>query len=144
MNRALVLYNSKTGTTERFAGELGEFLSSQGITAKVTSIFKFEQQDLDGIDFVFLGCWTSGLMVVFQRPERTWIEFARTLPDLGNKRIALFTTYALATGSMFDQMKKHIKYGRQHINVELKSRDGHLTAHHREQVQSFLHKGDGI
>jgi flavodoxin len=142
MRHALVLYNSKTGTTERFAVEIGEFLSQEGIESKVVSIFKFVPQDLDGADVVLIGCWTSGLMILFQHPERTWVEFAKTLPDLRDKKIGLFTTYSLATGTMFKTMKEHIKMIHGGIELELKSRDGHLKDIHRQQLSSFLHKGE--
>ena len=142
MKRALVLYNSKTGTTERFALEIGDFLSHEGIDARVVSIFKFKPQDLDGVDIVLLGCWTSGLMIMLQHPERTWVEFARTLPNLGGKKVGLFTTYTIATGSMFKEMKRHLKTNPDGIHLELKSRDGHLKESHSLQMSSFLLKGE--
>jgi flavodoxin len=142
MKRALVLYNSKTGTTERFAREIGDFLSREGVDSKVLSIFKFSPQDFTGVDIVLLGCWTSGLMIVLQHPERTWVEFAKTLPDLHDKKVGLFTTYTLATGSMFKGMKKHITLRRDGINLELKSRDGHINESHKQQLATFLHKGE--
>ena len=138
MKRALVLYNSKTGTTERFAREIGDFLSHEGIASEVVSIFIFDPDDFAGIDIVFLGCWTSGLMIVLQHPERTWVEFAKTLPNLQRKKIALFTTYTLATGSMFSGMKKHLKCSSEDIVLELKSRDGQLTAAQRNHITKFL------
>lgn len=140
--RALILYNSRTGTTERFAEEIGDFLLRQGIDSKVASIFKFSPQDLEGVDIVMLGCWTSGLMITFQRPERTWTEFAGTLPNLRDKKVGLFTTYTLATGSMFREMKKHLRTSSGEITLELKSRNGHLNDDHKEQLSSFLHKGE--
>ena len=144
MKRALVLYNSKTGTTERFAKEIGDFLLREVITSKVVSIFKFDPQDLEGVDIVLLGCWTSGLMIIFQHPERTWAEFARTLPNLHDKKVGLFTTYTLATGSMFREMKKHLRTRFGAITLELKSRNGHLNDNHKRQLSSFLQKEEPL
>ena len=141
MKHALVLHNSKTGTTERFAGEIGDFLSREGVSVIVASIFKFDPQDIACADIVLLGCWTSGLMIVLQHPERTWVEFAKTLPDIRNKKIGLFTTYTLATGSMFKRMKQHVNMRSDGIDLELKSRDGHLHDTHKRQLSTFLHKG---
>lgn len=142
MKRALVLYNSKTGTTQRFAEEIGGFLVREGTALEVKSIFKFDPHDLDGVDIVLLGCWTSGLMIILQRPERTWVEFAKTLPNLHRKKIALFTAYALATGTMFSGMKKHLRCNAEDIVLALKSRNGHLTDNHRKQLTSLLHEGE--
>ena len=114
----------------------------EGITSKVVSIFKFDPQDLEGVDIVLLGCWTSGLMIIFQHPERTWVEFAKTLPNLHRKKIILFTTYALATGTMFSGMKKHLKCNSEDIVLELKSRNGQLNDNHKQQLTIFLNKGE--
>ncbi len=138
MKHALVLYNSKTGTTERFAGEIGDFLSREGVSAKVVSIFKFDPQDLARADIVLLGCWTSGLMIVLQHPERTWVEFAKTLPNLHGKKIVLFTTYTLATGSMFSGMKKHLRCDAEDMILELKSRDGRLVTMQRTDLTKII------
>jgi flavodoxin len=142
MRHALILYNSKTGTTERFAGEIGDFLSREGINTRVSSIFKFDPEDIARADIVLLGCWTSGFMIVLQHPERTWVEFAKTLPDLRNKKTGFFTTYALATGSMFKKMKQHLTMTSGGNDLELKSRDGHLHDSHRQQLSTFLIKGE--
>ena len=127
MKTAHILYNSKTGTTEKYAREIGAFLEGHGVTALVESIFACDPEKLTQANVVLLGCWTSGLMVIFQRPERTWVEFARTLPDLHGKKILLFTTYALATGSMFREMRKHLRCESKDILMELKSRNGELN-----------------
>jgi hypothetical protein len=66
-------------------------------------------------------------MLFLQHPDKIWIEFAKQLPELNGKKIGLFTTYKLATGSMFLKMKKHIKCNQDNIIVEMKSRRGHLT-----------------
>jgi flavodoxin len=137
MKHALVIYNSKTGTTEQFAAEIGDLLSKSGIGSKITSIFKFNSDDLVGTDLVLIGCWTSGLMVILQHPERTWVEFAKTLPDLHGKKIVLFTTYAIATGSMFRNMRKHIRCQPSDIVLELKSRNGQLDARQRDLLSTL-------
>lgn len=138
MKKAIVLYNSKTGTTEKLAGEIRDFLNEKGLESQVASIYSFNSDDLRNVDFVFLGCWTNGLMILLQHPERTWVEFARTLPNLSGKKIGLFTTYTIATGSMFRKMREHVKCNPGDILAELKSRDGHLTESNRKDLQSFL------
>jgi flavodoxin len=126
MKKALLVYRSKTGTTFRFAEEIKEFLETNTIESDIIDIDEFTPDALDGIDYLFLGCWTSGWMICFQHPEKVWVEFASRLPDLGNFNIGLFTTYKLATGSMFRKMKSHLKVNKGAIITELKSRNGLL------------------
>jgi flavodoxin len=138
MKKALVIYNSQTGITKRFGEEIGDFLDKNNIDSRVVSIFEFDVNDLTDADYVLLGCWTSGLMIVLQHPERTWIEFSKTLPELKGKRVGLFTTYKIATGTMFNRMRKHIKCDPNDILIEIKSRDGHLTESIKSELKRFM------
>lgn len=76
---------------------------------------------------ILLGCWTSGLFVIMQHPQQDWIEFSKKLPNLKNKKVGLFTTYKLATGSMFRKMRMHLEDRIDNISMELKSRNGILS-----------------
>ncbi len=127
MKNALIIYHSKTGITKRFAGEISKYCQNNGINATVISISDFNTGRLTGIDYLFLGCWTSGLMIAFQHPDKSWIDFARLLPEITSGKVILFTTYKLAAGSMFKKMKKHIQCKNDNIVAELKSRNGYLT-----------------
>ena len=138
MKKALILYNSKTGTTKRFALEIAEFLKKKNLDTTVASIFEFESNDTGDFEYVLLGCWTSGLMILLQRPERVWVEFSEQLPDLGGKKIGLFTTYTIATGSMFKQMRKHVQCNPNDIAMELKSRNGELIEPIRKRLLEFI------
>jgi flavodoxin len=136
MKKALVVYNSQRGTTRKYAEEIGKFLEKDTIEANVVSIYKCSLEDIKKADYIFLGCWTSGLMIIFQHPENIWVDFARKIPDFYGKKIALFTTYKLATGSMFKKMKKYIKNGKSVL--ELKSRNGLLSEINKEDIQKYI------
>jgi flavodoxin len=127
MKKAIIIYNSKTGNTKHFAGEISKYLKSRNIETDVISIFDYTPEQITNSDIVLLGCWTSGWMIMFQHPQKVWKEFAAKLPDLSEKKLALFTTYKIATGSMFRNMKKHIS----HINLTdtplIKSKNGELS-----------------
>ena len=56
-------------------------------------------------DYLLLGCWTSGLFVILQHPDEPWLAFVRDMPETKRPRVALFTTYLLATGSQFPKMR---------------------------------------
>jgi hypothetical protein len=89
-------------------------------------------------DFVLLGCWTAGFMLLFQHPDRPWIGFAKQLPELSGKKAALFTTYKIATGSMFKSMRKYLSGQALDLSLELKSRKGNLAEVHKMMLDRFL------
>ena len=63
-------------------------------------------------------------MIVGQHPDQPWVAFARALPALTGPRVGLFTTYKLATGGMFAQMRRHLADRTSAPRMELKSRNG--------------------
>ncbi len=127
MTTAAVLYHSRSATTWQLGEEIGEHLRTRGVEAWVVSVADCEPEVVEGYDVVLLGCWTSGWLVVRQHPEEPWVRFARRLPDLSGKRVGLFTTYKIATGSMFSRMRRELAGKVGPIDVELRSRDGHLS-----------------
>jgi len=135
--KVLIIYNSQKGTTKKYSKEIGRYLESENVESKVVSISEFKKNDIDGCDSVMLGCWTSGLLVCMQHPQQDWIDFANKLPDLKNKKVGLFTTYKIATGSMFKKMKLHLKDKISSVSLELKSRNGLLSKSNIEELMRF-------
>ncbi len=138
MKKGLIVYHSKTGITKAFGRYINIFLKENNIESKAISIDEYKDGEAQSADVILLGCWTSGLMVVLQHPEQAWIDFAKKLPDLSGKKIGLFTTYKIATGSMFRKMKKHVRCNPGDITLELKSRDGRLSDAHQSALRKFL------
>jgi flavodoxin len=138
MPSAAVVYRSSTGTTRRYAEEIGAHLEAQGIAATVQSVGECDPASLAGADLVLLGCWTSGFFVVAQHPDEPWLAFVRDMPALDGARIGLFTTYKLATGSMFSRMRAAIGTKATRVDLELKSRDGHLSDAGRQALDRYL------
>jgi hypothetical protein len=138
MPTAAVVYRSATGTTRRLAEEIGAYLESRGVTATVRSVGEYDPASLAAADYVLLGCWTSGLFVVAQHPDEPWLAFARDVPVLGHARVGLFTTYKLVTGSMFPKMRTALAGKADRIDLELKSRNGHLSDSGRLALDRFL------
>jgi flavodoxin len=141
MKKAAIVYRSRTGTTRRLAEEIGAFLATRDIEPTVVSIEKCDVRALGDVDYLFLGCWTGGLMVVLQHPDQPWIEFARDLPAITGPRVGLFTTYKLASGSMFAQMRKHLASKIPAIGLELRSRTGRLSDADKRVLERFLTGG---
>ncbi len=138
MATAAIVYRSRSGTTRRFAEEIGAFLRTRGIDARVESIGDCDLTTLADVDYLLLGCWTNGLFVLRQHPDGPWVGFARELPALTRPRIGLFTTYKLATGSMFAKMRDPLAGRTPAVSLELKSRDGHLSEANRRALEAFV------
>jgi flavodoxin len=141
MNRALVLYHSRTGTTAAYGEEIAAELSGKGFATKVLPLYRAENESLDEFNVIFLGCWTSGLLFFLQKPEKVWVDYIRRLPDLTDKEIVLFTTYKILTGSMFREMRKHLPEGARVSLIRLKSRNSHLTDSNRQLLNLLAGTG---
>lgn len=137
--KALVVYHSKTGITKKFGNEINNFLKEKKYTSEVMRIEEVKPNDIGGADIVFLGCWTSGLFLFLQHPDSVWKKYASQLPEMKNKKVGFFTTYKVATGSMFKNMNKVI--GQKLIvpvNFILKSKDGSLSDENKKMLNDFL------
>ena len=125
--KALVVYHSKNGTTQKMAQEISEQLRKRNAEVKVGSIHEITENDIEAADRLYLGCWTSGKMIFGQKPEQTWVDFASRIPESKGKQTVLFTTYKIATGSMFRKMKKYIQPKGYKVIGSMKSRSGKLS-----------------
>jgi flavodoxin len=126
--KALVVYHSKTGTTEKMASQIAAHLAENNTDVKLSSINEVSHADIEQADRLYMGTWTSGFMIFGQKPEKEWLKFSRKLPISIRKRTTMFTTYKLMTGSMFKNMRRELTY--RGLKVEsnvLKSKTGDLT-----------------
>ena len=138
MKQALIIYQSKTGTTKKYGFAIRDYLISLDVESKAVPVQNFTNEDAEKADFVFLGCWTSGLFVILQHPDKKWSEFVLKLPVLNDKQIALFTTYKLLTGSMFKKMKQKLQGKIDKIDLTLKSKGTQLSKADQENLKKFI------
>jgi flavodoxin len=138
MKTAAIIVNSKTGTTRRYAEEISGYLKSKGLDTQVTSIQAYSDDTLNNVDYVLVGSWTNGLMVILQHPDREWVSFAAKLPSKPDVKVALFTTYKYLTGSMFRNMYKKLAGRYPTPSLELKSRNGALSEEDRRALETFI------
>lgn len=135
MMKTLVIYHSKNGTTKKMAQEIGDYLQSNGDEVKIGNIYDFSPSDIENADKLYLGCWTSGLFLFGQKPNKEWLQFSRQIPVGLRKKTTLFTTYKITTGSMFKEMRKALRYrGLSVENNALKSKSGNLTETQKEII----------
>ena len=133
-----IIYNSHSGTTKAYAEEIGNYLSGNGIECKISSIEDYDKEYLRSSELVMLGCWTNGLMIFAQHPDRAWKKFVEEMPDIRNKTLALFTTYKIATGSMFRKMEKKLSDKSDSPKAILKSRSKELTEENRSTLEFLV------
>jgi flavodoxin len=138
MKRAVIVYRSQTGTTRRLAEEIGAFLATRDIEPQVVSVGECDVNALAEVDFLLVGCWTSGLFVVGQHPDQPWVAFTRAMPTITRPKVGLFTTYKLLTGSMFTRMRGHLAGRAPAPGLELKSRSGALTESNKRALERFV------
>jgi len=138
MKTAVIVYHSKTGTTKKYAEEISKYLKSKGLDTQVTSIQAYSEDMLNNVDYVLFGCWTNGLMVILQHPEKIWVDFAAKLPSMPDVKVALFTTYKILTGSMFRNMYKQLKGKFATPSLELKSRNGSLSEEDKHAIENLI------
>lgn len=139
MQKAIIFYKSRKGKTKKFGENILEFLNELAVTAEIRSIDEEILPDLSAYDYIFLGCWTKGLMLLFQKPEKSWREFAAKLPPLDEKMVVLFTTYNIRTGSMFENMEKLLKFNNKPDSVlQIKSRKSVLNEKIKMQLKRFV------
>ena len=143
MKKTMVVYRSHSGVTRRYGEQIAAFLEGKGLAAQVVSVGECEMSALATADYLFLGCWTSGLFVIRQHPDEPWLAFVRDMPPLtiapgGGPKVALFTTYQLRTGSQFPRMRTALAGKTAAPQLELKSRNGRLSAADEAALEQLL------
>jgi flavodoxin len=138
MKKAVIIYNSKTGITKKYAEEIGAYLKLKELEVIILSIQEYKTEILNNVDYLLLGCWTSGLILFLQHPEKNWNDFATKLPNLIKSKTALFTTYKVLTGSMFNKMRKQLNGRIDSCLTELKSRNGMLSERDKIVLDNFV------
>ena len=146
MTTALVVYRSHTGVTRRYGDEIAAHLRTRGVDATVVSVGECDMASLGRVDYLFLGCWTSGMFVVGQHPDGPWMSFVRAMPKIGETAadgtarpsVALFTTYQLRTGSQFPRMRAALRGKTPEPRLEIKSRNGALSDRDRQALDEFV------
>ena len=143
MKKTMVVYRSHSGVTRRYGEQIAAFLEGKGLAAQVVSVGECDTSALASADYLFLGCWTSGLFVIRQHPDEPWLAFVRDMPPLtiapgGGPKVALFTTYQLRTGSQFPRMRTALAGKTAAPQLELKSRNGRLSAADEAALEQLL------
>ena len=143
MKKAVVVYRSHSGVTRRYGEAIAAFLTARSVAVQVVSVGECDIATLADADYLFLGCWTSGLFVIRQHPDEPWLAFVHDMPALptapdARPKVALFTTYKLRTGSQFPKMRAALAARTAPPQLELQSRDGRLSRPDEVALDRFL------
>jgi flavodoxin len=136
--KAIIIYSSHTGTTKAFASAISEYLTGKGVENKVGSIDNYHREYLQSADLILLGCWTSGLFIIAQQPDRPWKHFAQRMAAVPDKKVVFFTTYKLATGSMFRKMESKLKGKISPPVAFIRSKGRELTGEHKASLDQLI------
>jgi len=138
MGKAAIVFQSRTGITRAYAEEIESYLKSKGIEVISSSVRAYKDGMCEGADYLLLGCWTNGLMVMFQHPDREWNDFAKRFEKTGESKTILFTTYKILTGSMFRKMLKALEGKISKPYAELRSRNGTLSSADKKAIDDLI------
>ena len=100
--KALVIWESLTGTTRKAAERIAAGLRAAGVDTAVSPVTRVDLAALSVADVVVIGSWTDGLVFVGQKPgrqSRLW-----SLPYLTGKRAFVYCTYAVDAGRAVDKL----------------------------------------
>jgi flavodoxin len=137
MKKAVIFYQSKTGTTKKYAKQIGNYLQGRQIEATCLPVNEFQGAIPENIDYIFMGCWTKGLMVLLQHPDEIWKKFAAKITIPSQSKLVLFATYKISTGSMFRKMKNQLRQKDRFI-PNLKSRNGQLSEKDKAVLKELI------
>ncbi|MBN1926534.1 MAG: flavodoxin domain-containing protein [Prolixibacteraceae bacterium] len=135
---AVIAYHSNTGTTKKYAEEIGNYMREKEYAVTVSPLSNPDSNSIEKAVCLLLGCWTSGLFFFLQHPEKPWKDFTNKLPVLNSKKVVLFTTYKVLTGSMFRNMRRELNINSDTPVLELKSKNGELSQPDKELLDAFL------
>lgn len=124
--KALIIYQSRKGTTRKFADEIAKRVHRVFGHVAVKKLEEATADDIRECDLLFLGGRTIGKYLFGQKPDEEWVKFARSMPGTNGKKTVLFTTYDISSGKIFHQMKQHLLPKGYNIIGSMKSSNGKI------------------
>ena len=101
--QVVVTYESRTGNTQRAARLVAGGLKDAGAEVTLGPVEYPDYKALAEADLVVVGTWTDGLFFFGQRPGGAG-KIARSLPDLWDKRVYTYVTYAKNPGRSHEKL----------------------------------------
>ncbi len=105
--KAVVIYESLTGTTAKAGEMIAEELTRYGVEAVACSITEVNLPALSAAELVVVGSWTDGLVFAGQKPGRDWR--LRKMPVIDGKLAAVYCTYAVKHGKTLPKLERIVR-----------------------------------
>ena len=106
--KAVVIFESRTGNTQRAAEMIGGELRQAGYDVAVRPVHGLKLTEIAEADLLAVGTWVDGLVLFGHRPGGT--AKLMTLPSLHHKPVAAFATYKWYPGNCIDQIADLLAY----------------------------------
>lgn len=106
--KAVVIFESRTGNTQRAAEMIGGELRRAGYDVSVRPVHGLKLTEIAEADLLAVGTWVDGLVLFGHRPGGT--AKLMTLPSLHHKPVAAFATYKWYPGNCIDQIADLLAY----------------------------------
>jgi flavodoxin len=84
-------------------------MEEQGHQCRVQSVAQADPADVSEADLICVGTWVKGLFIIMQHPTEGSMQFIERLGNLTGKKVVVFCTYKLATGSTLPKMAKTLQ-----------------------------------
>lgn len=105
--RAVIIYNSLTGTTRQAAHRIASELKALRVDATPVPIDDADDAVVASADLVIVGTWTDGIVVMGQKPAGR--KKLRNLPSLTGKRAVVYCTYAVDPGQTLSKLVAEVE-----------------------------------
>lgn len=105
--RAVIIYNSLTGTTRKAAHRIASELKALRVEATPVAIDDVDDATVADADLVIVGTWTDGIIVVGQKPAGR--KKLRGLPSLSGKKAVVYCTYAVDPGQTLSKLVAEVE-----------------------------------
>ena len=105
--KAVIIYNSLTGTTEKAAHRIASELKALRVDATPVPIAEADEATVADVDLVIVGTWTDGIVIMGQKPAGR--KKLRNLPSLAGKRAVVYCTYAVDPGHTLEKLVAEVE-----------------------------------
>jgi len=105
--KAVVMYMSRTGNTERAAELVGAELVERGVQTVVRPIDGLDYNEVADADLICVGTWVDGIILFGHRAGDT-ARISRG-PALWDKPVGAFMTYALHAGKVLQSYQRFLE-----------------------------------
>jgi flavodoxin len=105
--KAVIIYNSLTGTTEKAAHRIASELKALRIETTPVPIKEADDATVAGVDLVIVGTWTDGIVIAGQKPAGR--RKLRKLPNLKGKKAVVYCCYAVDPGKTLSKLVAEVE-----------------------------------